>query len=473
MATVDKTWRRHFLPDERFRNICDSILFVGILFYMFSLGLLLAGMLHEEFFEHFLTLLLIGWVIDLLFIIDLFLTAFLYGYTENGNLVTSTTMIFKKYVSKRDQVLLDVLAAFPFDLFAFIPSAGLYLIPLLRMSKILQITKSLRYYEHVERMLSKIDVYISFNVSRFVGMNLLLYQLCHWVGCIWQLVGDASTKIFHSETSWMKVDRKREDTAIEYENRWGTTPYTRSLYWALSSMSSIGYPDILPTNILETVVVICICFLGCQILNAFVGSIASLIGNFNRRKKMYVMKMEKVNQVGSVVHQKHASLYLYLCLSLSRLFAFLQPFAYLYNSSHYAMTIFLNLQVSDLRSFPKNLENRVHEFYNYIWSRWGGIDESATLNELPKSLRDDVMYQVIGHILERIPVFEVSAFFFLLFLLSSIFCYSKLFSPSLPPSLPFSLPPFISLSLFLSHTHTSLFVILTSCHRYVHKGVFF
>jgi hypothetical protein len=45
-------------------------------------------------------------------------------------------------------------------------------------------------------------------------------------------------------------------------------------------------------------------------------------------------------------------------------------------------------------------------YYEYIWARYGGIDEAAVLRDLPKSLRAAVANHVLGPLLCRIPFFE-------------------------------------------------------------------
>jgi CRP-like cAMP-binding protein len=45
-------------------------------------------------------------------------------------------------------------------------------------------------------------------------------------------------------------------------------------------------------------------------------------------------------------------------------------------------------------------------YYEYIWARYGGIDEAAVLRDLPKSLRAAVANHVLGPLLRRIPFFE-------------------------------------------------------------------
>lgn len=45
-------------------------------------------------------------------------------------------------------------------------------------------------------------------------------------------------------------------------------------------------------------------------------------------------------------------------------------------------------------------------YYEYVWARYGGIDETAVLRDLPKSLRASVANHVIGPLVRRIPFFD-------------------------------------------------------------------
>ena len=71
----------------------------------------------------------------------------------------------------------------------------------------------------------------------------------------------------------------------------------RSLYWALSTMSVIGFADILPTNNVETIVIIVVMFFGGQILNGLEAAIASLISRFNRDRKEFEWRVERTNSI--------------------------------------------------------------------------------------------------------------------------------------------------------------------------------
>jgi signal-transduction protein with cAMP-binding, CBS, and nucleotidyltransferase domain len=58
------------------------------------------------------------------------------------------------------------------------------------------------------------------------------------------------------------------------------------------------------------------------------------------------------------------------------------------------------------KNVPSEIEGKVLRYYEYIWTRYGGVNESEVLATLPKSLRSVVANHVIGPFLAKIPFFS-------------------------------------------------------------------
>lgn len=50
--------------------------------------------------------------------------------------------------------------------------------------------------------------------------------------------------------------------------------------------------------------------------------------------------------------------------------------------------------------------SRVHDYYEYLWSRQRGLDESEILSDLPKSIRTDIALFLNKEVLEKVPFFK-------------------------------------------------------------------
>ena len=57
-------------------------------------------------------------------------------------------------------------------------------------------------------------------------------------------------------------------------------------------------------------------------------------------------------------------------------------------------------------SLNQSLIDRVLRYYNYVWSRQGGVEEQSIMEELPAPLRQKVASFVNGSDIESIPFFS-------------------------------------------------------------------
>ena len=92
---------------------------------------------------------------------------------------------------------------------------------------------------------------------------------------------------------------------------------------------------------METVAVIVVLFFGCQLLNGLDAVIASLITSFNKERRDFKQKVRK------------------------------------------------SRNILKYHSVPSDIEMDIVQYYDYIWSRHQGVNESEVLSTLPKSLRGD------------------------------------------------------------------------------------
>ena len=68
------------------------------------------------------------------------------------------------------------------------------------------------------------------------------------------------------------------------------------MYWAIVGMSTVGYGDIVPTNIFETTFAAVVLLFGGLILPAIVGGLAAYLGNLNQAERAHRRKITRVKQ---------------------------------------------------------------------------------------------------------------------------------------------------------------------------------
>ena len=114
----------------------------------------------------------------------------------------------------------------------------------------------------------------------------------------------------------------------------------------------------LAQNPVEMVTISVIFIFGCLAFNTLLSAIATLMSSFNRDKREL---HAKVSRVQSLIRYKKV---------------------------------------------PAEIESKVTRYFEYIWARYGGVNETEVLATLPKSLRAVVASHVMGPFLTRIPFFR-------------------------------------------------------------------
>ncbi|RYH32529.1 cyclic nucleotide-binding domain-containing protein [archaeon] len=351
MDFIMKTIQNANFPDSEVRLMWDSILFIGLVFYFTSIPLLLAVMLRDNFLESTLVILCFGFLTDALFIVDFLLQCAIFGYWQDGVVCLDRSKVWKHFWTQNPPLLI-FLEVFPLDL-ALGLSCSMEFYCIFRLLKLLH-SRRLSYFaeKFLQTFVSYTGIGVSFEMSRFIALYFMLFQICHWAGCTWRLVADVGTQVFHYEVTWLSVDKH----ALDYKSM-AVVEYARSLYWAASALSSIGYPDILPRNHVEVAVIIVIIFFGYFMFNTCLGAIGNLFSSFNREKREFTMKVERIRQV--LKHNK----------------------------------------------IPSSIETRVINYFDHLWARYNGVNEEELLNDLPPTLRGAVVRFVIGPLLTSIPFF--------------------------------------------------------------------
>lgn len=107
--------RGHFHPSSLFRKFWDSVILVGLIFYTFSIPLSFLWIVDNTPFSETPLLLSLGYLVDLVFWIDIILQWNYFMYLQGGILVHDTIHIRERFYSQRNQHR-ELLAVIPFDL---------------------------------------------------------------------------------------------------------------------------------------------------------------------------------------------------------------------------------------------------------------------------------------------------------------------------------------------------------------------
>ena len=111
-------------------------------------------------------------------------------------------------------------------------------------------------------------------------------------------------------SNWVDADRMSDCyDASEFRNEFLAccgistwSMYISSLYWALVTMSTIGYGDILPTTTAERFFVVCAMLIGTSVFAYVVGSVCTIIASMDKKSSEHHELMDTLNAMARELH---------------------------------------------------------------------------------------------------------------------------------------------------------------------------
>ena len=220
----------------------------------------------------------IGLCVDGFLLFDIFLnfhTAYFDKY-DNLRLVTNKRYICKKYF--RTWFFIDIITCIPFEfIFTYdeeeeieqTQTNALKYIKVLRIFRLLRIIKILRFL----KMLRIFDAFMKQFIIREIIVFMKLFKIifgmlmfAHFAACLWFFVGNKTAP------SWIDDIGLRD--RISAESLTSFEQYSYAWYWAVVTLFTTGYGDIVATNMLEQWVSSIAILIGTCFFAYFVGTLS-------------------------------------------------------------------------------------------------------------------------------------------------------------------------------------------------------
>lgn len=297
-----------------------------------------------------------GWVAvdiitDACFALDILLS-FRTAYLDDNNVfVTVPRLIAGRYA--RGWLLVDVLSTVPFDRIAGSMTAedsgalrGLKLIRVLRMIRLFRLVKLMK----IINVNGVADELIEINALVFRGLRLLLTLafLGHLFGCFWSMVS-VETMIAVDDTWWGSIGLEPDQVGSRY---------IASIYWAFTTMTTVGYGDIYPAMDSERAYATAIMVIGATVFGYIVGSVSALASNPNGSQARETEKL-------------------------------------------IAVTNYL-----DEKKVRHNLRSAVRKHIEYYMSRRSAFDEQKILSSMSPQLRVSAILQGHRDVIHKLALFK-------------------------------------------------------------------
>ncbi|XP_036396065.1 potassium voltage-gated channel subfamily H member 4-like [Megalops cyprinoides] len=292
--------------------------------------------------------------VEMLFILDIILNFRTTYVSQSGQVVYDARSICIHYAAT--WFFVDLIAALPFDLLYAFNVTVTSLVHLLKTVRLLRLL----------RLLQKLDRYSQYSAMVLTLLMSMFALLAHWMACIWYVIGRKEMESNDADTwdiGWLHELGKRLETPYTNSTMGGPSvrsAYIASLYFTLSSLTSVGFGNVCANTDAEKIFSICTMLIGALMHAVVFGNVTAIIQRMYSRRSLYHTRMKDLKDF----------------IRVHRL--------------------------------PQQLKQRMLEYFQTTWSVNNGIDANELLHDFPDELRADIAMHLNKDILQ-LPIFECAS----------------------------------------------------------------
>nr|XP_015831382.2 potassium voltage-gated channel subfamily H member 4a [Nothobranchius furzeri] len=289
--------------------------------------------------------------VEMLFMLDIILNFRTTYVSQSGQVVYDARSIYLHYCTT--WFFVDLIAALPFDLLYAFNITVTSLVHLLKTIRLLRLL----------RLMQKLDRYSQYSAVVLTLLMSVFALLAHWMACVWYVIGREEIESSDPVTwdiGWLQELGKRLEMPYVNSTKGGPSmpsAYISSLYFTLSSLTSVGFGNVCANTDAEKVFSICIMLIGALMHAVVFGNVTAIIQRMYSRRSLYHTRMKDLKDF----------------IRVHRL--------------------------------PQQLKQRMLEYFQATWSVNNGINANELLHDFPDELRADIAMHLNKDILQ-LPVFE-------------------------------------------------------------------
>jgi len=295
-------------------------------------------------------------IVSLCFLAEIFIV-FNTAYLEGDQLVINRCMICDNYL--RGWFWIDLPASFPVELFEYFAAkmqqvddgssanAMIRALRLMRLARVLRLLKLQSYIDAVEDGLG-----VNLRMLELVKVVAVILYLCHILGCLWFFLADTHED---KESTWLY--HYNHGSGVDADV-W--TQYLYSVYWSLTTLTTVGYGDIVAKNDAERLYALCCMVIGAILFGYLMSTVADLLRSYDMNKVMMQRGIDEVRD-------------------------------------------FLRYH-----KFSPEMTGRVKRYFEFYHSQRSSIDEEHIIQRMAPALQRDVQSHLLKSTVRAIPLFSDS-----------------------------------------------------------------
>jgi hypothetical protein len=214
--------------------------------------------------------------------------------------------------------------------------------PMMRLNRLVRMVRIDFYFGVIEERTT-----LNPSAVRIMKSSFFLAMMAHFIACLYNVVivnqPNGGSQQFAGGSS------NFEDLPL-------ASRYVRSVYWAVVSLTGALNTD--PGTMVEYAFYYLVSLVGVMLYVALIGTVASLVSKLDSAGEFHREKMDGLHD-------------------------------------------FMRY-----RKLPVDMQQRVRDYYTYLWASRKGLDESEVMNDLPEYLRVDIALTLNKDIIEKVPLFQ-------------------------------------------------------------------
>jgi len=324
-------WKFMLHPESRARHCWDTLLVI-LLMYIAIMTPFLSSFGNDFESER---LELVEEVVAYAFIVDIFIN-FRTGYYDCKDVIMDPKTVACHYL--RGWFIVDLVSSLPMQNLAAFKVSKLFKV--VRLSKLLEFQHKFRNGQ-LGQVLDDLTSASHLQMAiRPATILLYLLLFCHWLACFLKFSGPGYL--------------------MEYQDVSGNPgrEYLAALYWAMTTMTTVGYGDITPKSDWERVFAMVGMAVGGSFYGYVIGTISSIVSNRDLNRAAYQHRLD-------------------------------------------------NLQAwLEHHRFPKDMRKRIRSYLKEHLSERAAIDVAEIMHDLSPELREDVGNYLLHDDVKTNPLFD-------------------------------------------------------------------
>ncbi|XP_066552550.1 potassium voltage-gated channel subfamily H member 1 [Amia ocellicauda] len=311
------------------------------------------------------TWLVVDSIVDVIFLVDIVLNFHTTFVGPAGEVISDPKLIRMNYL--KTWFVIDLLSCLPYDVINAFENVDEGISSLFSSLKVVRLLR-------LGRVARKLDHYIEYGAAVLVLLVCVFGLAAHWLACIWYSIGDY--EVINEDTnlvrrdSWLYMLGETIGTPYRFNvsgtGKWEGGPnkesvYITSLYFTMTSLTSIGFGNIAPTTDGEKIFAVAMMMIGSLLYATIFGNVTTIF------QQMYANTNRYHEMLNSV-----------------------RDFLKLYQ-------------------VPKGLSERVMDYIVSTWSMSRGIDTEKVLQICPKDMRADICVHLNRKVFKEHPAFRLAS----------------------------------------------------------------